>query len=251
MLTHTITDPRAWRADTIDAPEAWYYPLSARCLAALDETIQQLRREPRTATELRVSETPCAGCEDELQPVLAALETGRGFAIIEGLPCERYSAAEQQAIYWLVGQLLGRPVAQNVQGTLLYNVRDTGQDVRSGARFSVTNAETGFHTDNSFGETVVDYVGLLCLRTAKSGGDNQVVSAYSLHNELFAHYPDELESLYRPFHFDRRDGVRPADAPSMGCPILRWDSATDRAVCDWPASAVTMQFPILRSEDDE
>jgi hypothetical protein len=223
MLTQTVTDPRAWRADTIDPPEAWYYPLSARCLAALDKTIQQLRREPRPATELQVSETPCASCEEELYPVLDALESGRGFAIIEGLPCERYSVAEQQAIYWLVGQLLGQPVAQNVQRTLLYDVRDTGQDVRSGARFSVTNAETGFHTDNSFGESVVDYVGLLCLQTAKSGGVNQVVSVYSLHNEVLAHHPDVVETLYQPFHVDRRGGLRPGDSPTIQFPILHWD----------------------------
>ena len=67
-----------------------------------------------------------------------------------------------------------------MQGTLLYDVRDTGQDVRYGVRFSVTNAETGFHSDNSFGEYLVDYVGLLCIRSAKSGGVNQVVSAYTL-----------------------------------------------------------------------
>ena len=78
-------------------------------------------------------------------------------------------------MYWLVGQLLGRPIAQNVQGTLLYDVADYGQDVRQGARFSVTNAESSFHTDNSFGEEIADYVGLLCLNPARSGGLSQLV----------------------------------------------------------------------------
>jgi hypothetical protein len=32
-------DPRAWRADTIDAPDAWYVPLSGRTLAALDRNL--------------------------------------------------------------------------------------------------------------------------------------------------------------------------------------------------------------------
>ena len=54
----------------------------------------------------------------------------------------------------MIGQLLGEPIAQNVQGTLLYDVRDSGQDVARGARFSVTNYESSFHTDNSFGEAV-------------------------------------------------------------------------------------------------
>jgi hypothetical protein len=223
MLTHLVTDRRAWRASTIDDRRCWYFPLSKRCLAALDQTIRQLRLEAKSTTELQMSETPCAGCEDDLQPVLAALETGRGFAILQGLSSQDYSVVEQQAIYWLVGQLLGRPFEQNVQGTLLYDVRDTGQDVRYGARFSVTNAETGFHNDNSFGETVPDYVGLLCIRAAKSGGVNQLISVYALHNELLTKHRDVLEVLYHPFFFDRRGGLRPGESPTAQFSILQWD----------------------------
>jgi alpha-ketoglutarate-dependent taurine dioxygenase len=189
----------------------------------MDQTIRQLRHEPRTITELRVSETHCVHYESDFQPAREALEDGRGFVIIEGLPTQRYSAAEQQAIYWLVGQLLGQPVPQNVEGTLLYDVRDMGMDVRSGARFSVTNAETGYHTDNSFGEDVLDYVGLLCLHTAKSGGENQLVSVYSLHNELLAKRSDVLDTLYQSFHVDRRGGLRPGDSPTTQFPVLYWD----------------------------
>jgi hypothetical protein len=223
MLTHTVTGPRAWRAATIDERTSWYYRLPQRCLAALDETIGRLRQQPRATTELRVSATPCAAYGDDLEPVRAALETGRGFAILEGPGEPRCSVAEQQVCYWLLGQLLGRPVTQNVQGTLLYDVRDTGQDVRYGARFSVTNAQTGFHTDNSFGETVLDYVGLLCLHTARRGGCNQLVSALSLHNELLARHPDVLPTLYQPFHIDRRGGLRPGDSPTIQLPIFQWD----------------------------
>jgi alpha-ketoglutarate-dependent taurine dioxygenase len=223
MLSHLISDSRAWRASTIDQRACWYYPLSERCLAALDETIQQLRREPRPLTALRVADTQCGKYEEDLEPVRVALEEGRGFAIIHGMPCERYSPSEQSVIYWLVGQLLGRPIAQNVQGTLLYDVRDTGQDVRSGARYSVTNAATGFHTDNSFGEAVIDYVGLLCLQAAKAGGCNQVVSGYSLHNDMLSRQRNLLERLYEPFHFDRRGGVRPGEAPTVQFPVVHWD----------------------------
>jgi alpha-ketoglutarate-dependent taurine dioxygenase len=223
MLTRTINDPRAWRAASVDECRSWYFPLSQRCLAALDETLMQLRDKRWSTTDLCVSETPCAGCKEDLQPVLAALEMGRGFVIMEGLADRGYTDAEQQAAYWLVGQLLGSPCPQNVQGTLLYTVRDTGQSVRYGARFSVTNAETGFHTDNSFGEATIDYVGLLCLRTANSGGANQLVSGYSLHNELLARCPEVLEALYQPFHIDRRGGLRPGDTPTIQFPILHWD----------------------------
>jgi alpha-ketoglutarate-dependent taurine dioxygenase len=116
--------------------------------------------------------------------------------------------------------LLGQPIEQNVHGVLLYDVRDTGQDVRAGARFSVTNAESSFHTDNSFGSAIVDYVGLLCLRTAKRGGLSQVVSGYTAHEELLARHPGALEVLSQPWHIDRRGGLRPGDAPTVYYPLL-------------------------------
>jgi alpha-ketoglutarate-dependent taurine dioxygenase len=155
--------------------------------------------------------------------VQTALESGRGFAIIHGPVRDRYSPEEMEVCYWLIGQLLGRPIEQNVQGTLLYDVRDTGQDVRSGVRFSVTNAKSGFHTDNSFGRGVADYVGLLCLQSAKFGGLSQVVSGYTVHNELLARHPDALDALYQSFQIDRRGGVRPGEGPTAQYPVLAWD----------------------------
>jgi hypothetical protein len=223
MPTQTVTDPRAWRSDTVDDGQHWFYPLSPRCQAALDETIRQLRRQPRPTTEIQLADSPCAACAEELGPVRAALESGRGFAIIRGLTHQRYSSEDMQAGCWLIGQLLGQPVEQNVQGALLYDVRDTGQDVRAGARFSVTNAESSFHTDNSFGAVIVDYVGLLCVRTAKHGGLSQVVSGYSVHNELRARHPDVLALLSQPWHIDRRGGLRPGDAPTVRYPLLSQD----------------------------
>jgi alpha-ketoglutarate-dependent taurine dioxygenase len=223
MLSHTITDPCAWRSSTLDDRQSWYYPLSPRCLDALDETVHRLRRQPQPTTALCANDEPCRACAEELKPALTALENGRGFAIIQGPTRDRYSAQEMQVCYWLIGQLLGRPTEQNVQGTLLYDVRDTGQDVRYGARFSVTNAESSFHTDNSFGDGIADYVGLLCIQPSKSGGLSQVVSGYSVHNELLARHREELELLYKPWHIDRRGGVRPGEGPTVQHPVLSWD----------------------------
>jgi hypothetical protein len=223
MLTDILTDARAWRSSSIDDYRAWYYPLSPRCLDALDETVHRLRQQPRPATSFCAAAEPCVACAEELQAVQAALETGRGFAIIQGPVRQRYSPEEMTVFYWLIGQLLGRPIEQNVQGTLLYDVRDTGQDVRHGARFSVTNAESSFHTDNSFGSGAADYVGLLCLQSAKNGGLSQVVSGYTVHNELLARHHDALVMLYQPWHIDRRGGVRPGEGPTVQYPVLAWD----------------------------
>jgi alpha-ketoglutarate-dependent taurine dioxygenase len=217
MLTSTITDRRAWTRDTLDAPREWYFPLRGAVLEMVDRVIAE--RRPGAITELPALADGAA----VLKPVRDELETGRGFVIVNGLPEGRYSPDDLKAIYWIVGRLIGGPCAQNVQGTLLYDVKDTGQDVRYGARFSVTNAESTFHTDNSFGDDVLDYVGLLCVNTAKSGGLSQVISAFAVHNRLLEKHRDVLERLYEPFHVDRRGGVRPGEAPTVRCPVLAWD----------------------------
>ncbi|HLW66333.1 MAG TPA: TauD/TfdA family dioxygenase [Gemmataceae bacterium] len=149
-----------------------------------------------------------------------ALESGRGFAIVQAPAGPTLGGEDLRLLYWLVGQGLGRPVEQNVQGTLLYDVRDMGQDLTKGARVSVTNYESSFHTDNSFGTKVVDYVGLLCLQTAKSGGRSQVASGFAVYNELYARHPEVLETLKRPFHVDRRGGVREGEAATIQFPVI-------------------------------
>jgi alpha-ketoglutarate-dependent taurine dioxygenase len=185
MLDRKISDARAWTAATIDEPSCWYYPASRM--------------------------------KSALQPVLDALELGRGFAILES---SFHSAAEAIQLYRTVGEGLGKPFAQNIEGVMLYDVRDTGQDLSKGARFSVTSYESSFHTDNSFGDAVLDYVGLLCLQVAKSGGRSQIVSGYAVHNVMRAEYPSELATLYEPFHVDRRGGIPTGDSPTVEFPVF-------------------------------
>jgi hypothetical protein len=220
MLTQNVADPRAWRADTIDPPNSWYYPLSEHALSALDQAVREGRGGSRPVTDLRASDSLRAAVLPDLADARAALEAGRGFVVIPAGRPGRYAPRDLQAVYWLVGQLLGRPFEQNVQGTLLYDVRDTGQDVRYGARFSVTTSESTFHTDNSFGDEVLDYVGLLCVSPAKSGGESQLVSACAVEHELRARHPASWEVLRQPFHIDRRGGLRPGDEPTARTPVL-------------------------------
>ncbi|MBI3880660.1 MAG: TauD/TfdA family dioxygenase [Verrucomicrobia bacterium] len=213
---------KAWRAASVDPLRNWYHPLPARSLAALDATIQELRRQPRPTAEVRLTDAQRAVCAPDLALVAHAIEHGRGFAVVR-VPAEGYSKAELTTLYWLIGQALGRPFEQNVEGTILYDVTDKGQDLTKGARFSVTNYESSFHTDNSFGGDVLDYVGLLCLQNAKTGGVSQVMSGYAVGEELAKQHPAELEILTRPFHVDRRGGLRPGETPTAFFPVLQWN----------------------------
>src|SRR5206468_6012273 len=82
-----------------------------------------------------------------------------------------------------------------------------------------------FHTDNSFGAEVLDYVGLLCVCPAKSGGKSQLVSGHSVRQELAARHSEALEILRQPFYVERKGGLRPGEAPVGRFPILGGDGA--------------------------
>ena len=222
MLTDRVADARAWQKRTVDENAAWYYSLAEDCLSSFEAILRDAQRQPGPITGISRPASSPNGCGKCLQPALDALSSGRGFAIIERVPIEQYVVEDALSMYWLIGQFLGKPMEQNIEGTLLYDVRDTGQNVAQGARFSVTNAESSFHNDNSFGETLPDLVGLLCLHTAKSGGQSQLISGYALHNELLENHSDVLKTLYQLFCFDRRGQFQVRESPTSQFPIFKW-----------------------------
>ena len=222
MLTEEVSDARAWRLSTVDDTAAWCYPLTENCLSSLKRVIGEVQHRYQAVTEFSYPDSSSDGCGECLQPVLNTLNSGRGFAIVERVPVEQCSVEEALSMYWMIGQFLGIPIEQNIEGTLLYNVRDTGQNVAQGARFSVTNAESSFHNDNSFGNPLPDLVGLLCLHTAKSGGQSQLISGYALHNELLKNHPDVVTTLYQLFCFDRRGQFKVGEPPTSQFPIFQW-----------------------------
>ena len=127
-LNRVVTDARSWSADTVDAAASWYTPLPEACLAELDDLVRE-RQAAGGTTDLRVAAGDLVACREALQTARADLDAGRGFVIIDRLPLERYTPDEARTRYWLLGQLLGRPFEQDIVGTLLFDVRDSGQDV--------------------------------------------------------------------------------------------------------------------------
>ena len=96
---------------------------------------------------------------------------------------------------------------------------------RTGVRFSKTNAAFDFHTDSPsrVAGSTPDFIGLLVLRTAKTGGESALVSGYALHNILLKERPDVLRRLYQPFWVDRRAELPPGEDPVLPVPVFAFD----------------------------
>ena len=93
-----------------------------------------------------------------------------GFTVIDRLPMDEFNDDDMKAVFWIVGQLIGQTVAQKWDGTMLYDVTETGEAFGYGVRGSYTNVELVFHMDNAFGAAPPEYVGLLCRYPVVSGG---------------------------------------------------------------------------------
>ncbi|PYN58289.1 MAG: hypothetical protein DMD92_12735, partial [Candidatus Rokuibacteriota bacterium] len=162
-------------------------------------------------------------CADMMAAVRRKLRNGVGLAVIDRVPVERFSADENRALYWLLGGLLGRLVAQKWDGTMSYDVRDTGKALEYGVRRSVTSLELQFHTDAPWLTLPPELVGLLCLSPAREGGVSRFLSLVTVHNELRRRHPEVLPRLYQPFPWDRQAEHAPGDEKVSWQPVFQSD----------------------------
>lgn len=224
MLTQRVTDARAWMPDRLK-PSDWTVKLSAPALAELRAVLAEFRRSPVPLTLLDPGDFALDACRAAMAEVERVTRAGPMFAVLDRLPLDEMNGEEATALYWLLAGLLARPVAQKFNGQMFFDVRDTGAKLKpgSGIRPTVTNVDLRFHNDNSYNETPPDYVCLLCLQKAKSGGVSQVVSVYTVHNALAEHHPDLLARLYRPFWYDRHAEHLPDEPNTFAAPVFAYN----------------------------
>jgi alpha-ketoglutarate-dependent taurine dioxygenase len=222
MIPPEVQDQRAWARDTISSVD-WLVPFPEAAVGELEEAVRRLRRDPLPLLLLSPAHFSLGTCADVMVTVSRKLRQGVGLAVIDRIPVEHFSADENRAIYWLLGCLLGRPVAQKWDGTMIYDVRDTGKALEYGVRRSVTNLELLFHTDAPWLSLPPELVGLLCLSPAREGGVSRFLSLVTVHNELKRRRPDLLPRLYRPFPWDRQAEHAPHDDRVAWQPVFHLD----------------------------
>jgi len=228
MLDHEITDRRAWTRDTVTAAD-WTVALSGAALAEVFALAETVTRQPLPVLVLSPDHFDLPACREVMARVKSILREGIGVALVDRLPLDRLTTEQAVAAYWVLGQLIATPVAQKWDGTMVYDVTDTGREYGYGVRGSWTNVELSFHTDNSFAVAPPDYVGLLCLMPAREGGISRFCSLYTVHNEMRRRYPRQLARLYRPFYYDRQAEHAPGAPKVAWTPCLRYEGGRLRA----------------------
>jgi len=222
--------PQVWTERDFSGPSDWILPLNEVTGQELKSAIAHARQRGGEGSIVKREDFPLPSFALTAAELRRRLRDGIGFVVLRGLALDDYAEDEVRLLYAGLGTYLGAIVPQNLRGERMYSVRDEGMRVeaeygRTGVRFSKTNAAFDFHTDSPsrLAGITPDVIGLLVLRTAKSGGESALVSGYALHNFLREQRPDILQRLYRPFWVDRRSELPPGEEPVLPVSVFTFD----------------------------
>jgi len=207
----------AWRGAELAAREDWIVSLTAAQTAELERALAAVRSRGLALHEMRREDFLLPTLERAIAGWAGELASGRGFLLVRGLPVERWGDDDAATVYWGLGLHLGVPGAQNPAGDLLGHVTDLGEEAANPfVRRYRTRGDIAFHCD------LADAVGLLCLRTPRSGGASRIASSVTVYNELLRRRPDLVHRLYEPFLLDARDEERKGGVPYVPVPPCRY-----------------------------
>lgn len=222
MLDHEQPAPKAWTRDSVTSAD-WMVPLTDGGRKEIERLVEIVRSEPLPTLLLSPDQFELAECRRLMAQVKANLTDGMGLAVLDRLDLDGLGKEEAIKAYWVLAQCVGRPVANKWDGTMLYDVMDTGRPKTPEVRSSWTNVELYFHTDNAFGVVVPDFVSLFCLHPAREGGVSRFCSLYHVHNVMLREHPRLLRRLYRPSYFNRQAEHAPGDPKVSWVPTFSYD----------------------------
>ncbi len=220
-LSQPIEGQSAWvRADL--RPADWLVALDDASIDEIRRTVDEFRAYPLPTIVLDPRDFDMPACRRAMARTREILGSGVRFAVVDRQPLDDMTAEEATRIYWLLASMIARPVAQKLDGTLVYDVLDTGQQALpgSGVRPDKTNIEIRFHIDNAYNASPPEFIGLLCLRRAMSGGHSRVISFHSIYNRMLSDCPERLPRLCKPFWFDRQREFHPGEIPVFAAPVF-------------------------------
>ncbi|CAN5140870.1 TauD/TfdA family dioxygenase [soil metagenome] len=212
------TGAAAWYGPEMIKRTDWQMKLSPAEIAEVESATKALAARDADIAAVTAKEFPLPTLGARLKArVEGEVLNGRGFLLLRGLAVERWTMRESATAFYGLGAHLGSARSQNGKGHVLGHVQDLGLDVTDpNVRIYQTHERQTYHTDSC------DIVGLLCLKTAQSGGLSALVSSTTIFNEMRRTRPDLLELLFQPIATDRRGEVPEGKKPYFEIPVFNW-----------------------------
>jgi hypothetical protein len=206
---------QAWYGADMAGRTDWIHELTPVEKDELRRAVRAAGASGREIHHLGRAEFPLDRLAGRLAGIRREVLEGRGFFLLRGVPVEDWSARECAAAFWGMGLHLGEAVSQNGKGHVLGHVANLGLDYADPeVRGYQTNAHLNYHTDSS------DVVGLLSLRTPRSGGLSSIASSTTVWNEMARRRPDLARTLLEPVHYTRWGEIPEGKDRYFGMPVF-------------------------------
>ncbi len=196
----------AWRSSGFASSDDYAIDLAPRHFEAFERALARIRAEGLTLDDIERRHFEVPEIAGDIAAWFDEIQHGRGFVFLRGFPVDRWSEDEVGIVFWGIGTHMGVGVSQSVLGDRLGHMMDFSHEDPN-ARAYRNRQELDLHTDLS------EIVATLSLSKAKTGGASRFCSLVTVHNEILAHHPEYLETLYRGFPYYRAGEEAPGEDP--------------------------------------
>lgn len=208
--------PQAWTAQQVREDNSWIVRLSEAEIQGIREALAHARSLNKPLLEMEQADFPLNDAARAVLERAIGTTQGRwGMCLVKGFPVDEWTEDEARLAYWGMSLYMGVGRTQNRASQFMNDVRNEGGEYKvKGGRGYNTNAGLDFHQDSC------DVVGLLCRRTAKSGGSSKVISSIALYEEVERRRPDLIPVLKGTWFHSYQGTQDPVQPPYYRCPIF-------------------------------
>lgn len=235
-----VSIPKPWRGDDMaETPWKWLRPLNKLQIDELLRIAAKVEKDGLPLSDIQAGQYPLPTLEKDIAEWRRILQSGAGMVLVRGLPVRKIGKKQAAIIYWLIGLFLGTPVSQNNSRETLVDIRDTGSSPKNlNTRLYKTREKLTFHTDGA------DVIGLLCLRSGKSGGKSRICSSVEVYNQICSRRPDLAPLLEQSYHHHAHGQYGPNGPKTFEYPIVTRDNDNFRMMLLlWYIRNAAIDFP--------
>jgi hypothetical protein len=210
-----LVDPAGWDPDELRDVDRWCYSFSTAEQDEIIEAVAATRRAGVPLADITRETFKLTSLAPLMEDVRRELLDGRGVVRLRDFPVARLSHEDTFYGYLGLGCYLGSIEPQNQHGHLIGHIKNlrntrTAEDPRGYQSY----IGSSFHVDST------DFVGLLCLHEARSGGESRLASSVTVYNRLLAERPDLIEPLMMDFYKSRYGEYLEGEKPYYKTPIF-------------------------------
>ena len=222
-----ITDASIWSGADLLGDRTWEYTLDRADLSELSSALSAVRKDDLQLMHITNKKFLLPNLRRRLTEISDDLRTGRGFALVHGLPGSEYSFEDLEILYWGLCSHIGMGLTQNGDGSFIHYVTDGQRKPSQGRRGVGFPREAQLHID------LTDIVSLLCVRQAPDDPVSWVSSSGNVYNQLLLKNSSFLPGLYEGFEWDRMDEHGKEETPTTGYKVPVFSEKDGRVSCQY------------------